>query len=102
MLKLIAVLVFICESNALRTGKIIGGKLTLENSAPYIAEIQSFNGLKFVHKCGGSIVHSKFLITAAHCIEGLKPKNVRILVGTNNVENGNKFETADKFVIHER
>jgi secreted trypsin-like serine protease len=102
MFALLAVLILVCESSGLRSGKIVGGSQAKENSAPFMAEVQSFNGWKFVHKCGAAVIHEHFIVTAGHCVRGLKVKDVRVHVGSNEISKGGKLHEVDKFVEHER
>lgn len=102
MIALVAFAVFVGLANASRVSRIIGGSIAKENSTPFMAEIQSFDGLQYNHKCGGAIIHPSFVLTAGHCLDGLKPKNVKILVGTNDLKNGKHFYQADKFIVHNR
>lgn len=102
MLTLVTLVLFVCSSNASRVSKVVGGKIVIQNSAPFMAEIQFFNGSKFNHLCGGAIIHPHFVLTAGHCLEGLKVKNVKVLVGTNDLRNAQYLYQADKFIIHSR
>lgn len=59
----------------------ISGKAILLSDAPYQVSIQ----YKGKHDCGGAIISSSFILTAAHCTF-LKPtKDVTVRAGTNNV-----------------
>lgn len=44
--------------------RIVGGSEAKEGFAPYQVSIQSENS----HYCGGAIIHSKFVVTAGHCV----------------------------------
>lgn len=41
---------------------------------PFVVSIQVYTGTKYKHQCGGSILNSQFVVSAAHCT--LKPSNL--------------------------
>lgn len=45
--------------------RIIGGEEAKDGEFPYQVSVQVFND----HNCGGAIVSSKWILTAAHCVE---------------------------------
>jgi hypothetical protein len=51
------------ESNT----KIVGGRMALPHSWPWMVSLR-INGS---HTCGGAIIHEQWVLTAAHCFEGL-------------------------------
>ncbi|KAF9807481.1 hypothetical protein SFRURICE_001086 [Spodoptera frugiperda] len=76
---------------------IIGGhKISIE-SVPYIASLR-LNGT--FHWCGGSIIHERFILTAAHCI--VPNREFKVLVGTDKVDEGGKLYDVEKIIIHEK
>ncbi|XP_037948521.1 chymotrypsin-2-like [Teleopsis dalmanni] len=62
-------------------GRIVGGVVAAEASAPYQVSIQSIFGS---HLCGGVIIDNQHILTAAHCVEDYPLTMLRIIVGTNN------------------
>ena len=69
---------------------------------PWSASIGNYAGTiedvtDYKHLCGGSIINSKFILTAAHCLEPLNDdtKKIAVLVGAVNV-NSSKFRTNEQ------
>ncbi|KAM4709183.1 myeloblastin-like [Discoglossus pictus] len=62
---------------------IVGGREARPNSHPYIASLQ----FRRQHFCGGSLIASQFLLTAAHCLTDLNPSMVTVVLGAHSLRN---------------
>ncbi|ESN95803.1 hypothetical protein HELRODRAFT_185962 [Helobdella robusta] len=83
---------------------IVGGIEARPNEFPWQISLQSSTGS---HRCGGSIINDQWIITAAHCVEGLIPSSWRIVVGLHKKISGTndpavKTFQIEKWVIHEK
>lgn len=48
-------------------GRILGGQEAPAHSRPYMASVQ-VNG---THVCGGTLVNEQWVLSAAHCMDGV-------------------------------
>uniref|UniRef100_A0A1Q3G3B5 Putative trypsin-like serine protease n=1 Tax=Culex tarsalis TaxID=7177 RepID=A0A1Q3G3B5_CULTA len=82
------------ERNSTRIDLIVGGGDA--GPTPYQASLQRHRG----HFCGGTIIDSRWILTAAHCLSGLNPNDVTVLVGTTQLSRGGFRFRADQFFLH--
>ena len=74
--------------------RIIGGHEAADGQFPYQVSLLSDNK----HHCGGSIINSQWVITAAHCIR--PSKSYTVSVGNVNALKGRKYE-IDTIIVHQ-
>ncbi|XP_023312709.1 mannan-binding lectin serine protease 2-like, partial [Anoplophora glabripennis] len=75
-------------------GRIVGGTATTIQAHPYIVSLQAPN-----HICGGAILSSTWILTAAHCLG--RPVNVYSIRAGSTVRNsGGQVIDARRLIIH--
>lgn len=84
-----------------KTPRIVGGKDATEGQFPYQVSLRT----RFLkqHFCGGSIISSRFILTAAHCVEGIfsKPNFVVAVIGSIYRKKGGVTVKLNKITSHE-
>lgn len=66
------------------TQAIVGGTNVPPGAYPFMASVQD-DGFHF---CGGSVIASTWVLTAAHCVPDGNAAGLSVVVGTNNNSNG--------------
>ncbi|KAL0111980.1 hypothetical protein PUN28_013305 [Cardiocondyla obscurior] len=79
--------------------RIINGENVARGEIPYQVSLQQPNS-RF-HFCGGSIINSNYVVTAAHCVEGKTVADIMIIAGTVNLNNPRKTHMINNIIIHE-
>lgn len=70
--------------------RIVGGTDAVRSQFPYYAQIlmtimQNETAIQYGN-CGGSVISSAFILTAAHCVNGIMPNDVRVTLGLHSIE----------------
>ncbi|GFG39798.1 hypothetical protein Cfor_01713, partial [Coptotermes formosanus] len=65
--------------------KIIGGADAGQGDFPYQVSIRE-NGWELRHFCGGSVIDEQHVLTAAHCVQGSGPGDIKIVAGDVNLD----------------
>uniref|UniRef100_A0A3B1IML5 Transmembrane serine protease 3 n=1 Tax=Astyanax mexicanus TaxID=7994 RepID=A0A3B1IML5_ASTMX len=99
-----------CGSRPQFSTRIVGGNLSLEGQFPWQVSLQFQNE----HLCGGSIVATRWILTAAHCVYGWVNSNTpllldfgvwTVLVGLTEQPvsvSGAKYLSVEKIIYHAR
>ncbi|CAN9506320.1 unnamed protein product [Ophioblennius macclurei] len=85
--------------------RVIGGSNAKPNTWKWQVSLQydSYNENDFYHICGGSIVDSWFIMTAAHCILSMDASQYRVVVGEYDLsefEGSEQFIRVEEIIVH--
>jgi len=75
---------------------IVGGRPATNGEIPYIISLRRTS-----HSCGGSILSTRTVITAAHCVSGAQPSALSIRYNTLTHASGGVIVGISSFTIHE-
>lgn len=92
-----------CVCGLARRTRIVGGEEAKEGEYPWLAAL-SRRG-KFY--CGGALISKKHVLTAAHCMYGMTPKDITVTMGVHNRSSsrwapGRIERKLAKVSVHER
>ena len=82
--------------------------LSLYGEWPWQVSIRQFDGLGYYHKCGGAVLSSSWVVTAAHCLLRLPPEDIVIELGdwdTYDMElevEPSQTRTVTHYVMHHK
>ena len=74
---------------------IVGG-----SPAPAYSFMASMQNLSGSHRCGASVVHPNWAVTARHCVSGVSPSSLRLRVGSNNRTSGGVLVAVTGLTLH--
>lgn len=83
--------------------RVIGGSKTPPNKFPWLAGLYARNrNEEWDHLCGGSLISSQHVLTAAHCVEERGPGQVRVLLGGHSRKyQSQNLRTVSNISIHD-
>ncbi|KAG6457878.1 trypsin, alkaline B-like [Manduca sexta] len=84
-----------------KSPRIIGGsKTTIDQYPSLVALLFSWDGITFHQTCGGVILTSRSVLTAAHCLHGDPVNRWRIRSGSTFSNSGGVIHTLSTYIIH--
>ncbi|KAH0539798.1 hypothetical protein KQX54_008120 [Cotesia glomerata] len=81
--------------------RIINGSDVQAGEIPYQVSLQK-TFIDGFHFCGGSVLNEKYVITAAHCVEGKTAEQIKVVAATTNLEKPNSTHFVAEIIIHEK
>uniref|UniRef100_A0A671FMM9 Elastase, neutrophil expressed n=1 Tax=Rhinolophus ferrumequinum TaxID=59479 RepID=A0A671FMM9_RHIFE len=75
--------------------EIVGGRQAQPHAWPFMVSLQRQGG----HFCGGTLVAPNFVMSAAHCVNGINFQRVRAVLGAHNL--GQREPTQQSFAIQQ-
>lgn len=75
---------------------IVGGSTVANGAYPFMASVQSDG----YHFCGGSVISSTWVLTAAHCVPDGKATGLTVRVGSNNNTSGGTVIPVTEVKVH--
>lgn len=84
--------------------KIVGGQVAPQGAYPWqVSLVVSWIANPAQgHFCGGSIIDSAWILTAAHCVVGNEPSDINVLAGTNVLSDGARRINVARISYHSR
>ncbi|GBP00025.1 Trypsin, alkaline C [Eumeta japonica] len=82
--------------------RIVGGENTNIQRYPYMSNMQLRWGTTWIQWCGGSLITTQSVLSAAHCYAGDSPSQWRVRLGSTYASSGGSVHAVWALVLHEQ
>ncbi|XP_030640922.1 chymotrypsin-like elastase family member 2A [Chanos chanos] len=83
--------------------RVVGGEDARAHSWPWQVSLQYRSGSSYYHTCGGTLISSEWVLTAAHCIGS--SRTYRVYLGKHSLDTANEAGSIAiapaKIIVHE-
>ncbi|MEK8034524.1 serine protease [Ideonella sp. DXS29W] len=82
--------------------EVVGGKTAKDGRWPFmVALLDAGTASNYdAQFCGASLISSRDVLTAAHCVKGSKPAQIQVLVGTQDLKSGGRRVNIARITVH--
>lgn len=77
--------------------RVVNGNSTTIEHFPWIVSMQYYSS----HRCGGSIITTNRILTAAHCTISIAPSSLSIRAGSTDSRSGGELVAVTEFTNHQ-
>ena len=85
-----------CAINSASVNRIVGGEAAVSETWGWTVSL----AIRQNTLCGGSIISSSWILTAASCVNGVSASQITVYAGSTRVWTGTQTGTASRIVVH--
>ncbi|MEM7385927.1 MAG: serine protease [Verrucomicrobiota bacterium] len=83
------------SAQAQNQARIVGGQEANRGNYPWMtALVEKGQPADQGQFCGGALIHPEWVLTAAHCAEGVSPNNTDVVIGAHDLRNNDGYRVA--------